>query len=239
MTIPIVALDVASSEHAFAIVDQLGDACGFYKVGLQLYGADGPRVVEWLRNHGKSVFVDLKAHDIPNTVRGVARSVAGLGASLFTVHGAGGEAMIRAAVEGVREGQGASCKVLVVTVLTSFDAEGYGAAVGRSGVDLSAEVERLSAVAVAAGAQGVVCSGREAAMVRARYGGALDTLVPGVRAPGAASQDQARVVSAREAARAGASYAVLGRAVTMAPSPRAAYLALKRELAEEPLPQAP
>ena len=239
MTIPIVALDVASFDDAVAIVDRLGEDCDFYKVGLQLFSADGPDVVEWLRGEGKSVFVDLKAYDIPNTVRGVARSVAALGASLFTVHGAGGEAMIRAAVEGAREQGGNSCKVLVVTVLTSFDADGYSAAVGRIGVDLAAEVGRLSAVAVSAGAQGVVCSGREASMIRDRFGGALETLVPGVRAAGSASQDQARVVTASEAVLAGATYAVLGRAVTAASSSRDAYLALKAELAEKPLPQAP
>lgn len=239
MTRPIVALDVPSFGDAVAIVDRLGDDCDFYKVGLQLFGADGPDVVEWLRGEGKAVFVDLKAHDIPNTVRSVARTVAAMGASLFTVHGAGGEAMVRAAVEGAQDEGGHGCKVLVVTVLTSFDADAYSAAVGRSAVDLTAEVERLSSVAHVAGAGGVVCSGLEAAMVRDRFGGSLETLVPGVRATGSARQDQARVVTAAEAAKAGASYVVLGRAVTAAPSPRDAFLALKAELGEKPLPQAP
>ena len=162
VTRPIVALDVPSFDDAVALVDRLGDTCDFYKVGLELYAAAGPDIVEWLRTEEKSVFVDLKAHDIPNTVRGVARSVAALGASLLTVHGAGGEAMIRAAVEGAGAQDGSGCGILVVTVLTSFDAAGYcrDGAAGES--TSSTDVRRLARVAKVAGAFGVVCSGREA-----------------------------------------------------------------------------
>jgi orotidine-5'-phosphate decarboxylase len=230
MTRAIVALDVPTFDAAVAMVDRIGDDCDFYKVGLELYAADGPDIVEWLRAEEKSVFVDLKAHDIPNTVRGVARSVAALGASLLTVHGAGGEAMIRAAVEGAGAQDGSGCGILVVTVLTSFDPAAYSAASGRSSVDLSAEVARFSDLAQASGAYGVVCSGHEAAMARERSGGALRVLVPGVRPKGGATQDQARVVTPEAAAAAGASYVVLGRAVTAADDPAAAYRELSAAL---------
>lgn len=226
----IVALDVPSFDTAIALVERLGDACEFYKVGLELYSADGPRVVRWLRKHGKSVFVDLKAHDIPNTVRGAARRVADLGASLFTVHAAGGEAMVRAAVDGAGPQTESGCAVLAVTVLTSFDAASYGAATGRSPVTIADEVARLSGVAKAAGAFGVVCSGHEAAMVRDGFGGSLRILVPGVRAAGADSHDQSRVVTAAQAAAAGASYIVLGRAVTQAGDPASALRGILGEL---------
>jgi orotidine-5'-phosphate decarboxylase len=231
VTRPIVALDVPTFESAASIVDLLGDACDFYKVGLQLYAADGPRVVKWLRDSGKSVFVDLKAYDIPNTVRGVARSVADHGAALLTVHGAGGEAMVRAAVEGAGAQDGSGCGVLVVTVLTSFDSPAYSAAVGRPSVDISAEVSRLAGVADGCGAHGVVCSGQEAGLVRTAFGGRLRTLVPGVRPKGGATHDQSRVVTAAEASAAGAAYVVVGRAVTGSADPRSALAQIRGELA--------
>lgn len=239
MTRPIVALDVPSFEQARALVGRLGADADFYKVGLELYAADGPRAVEWLRGEGKEVFVDLKAYDIPNTVLGVARSVAALGASLLTVHGAGGERMVRAAVEGAGGQDGTGCGVLVVTVLTSFDAAGYAAASGRGPVDIGAEVERLAAIASAAGAHGIVCSGHEVARIRARFGPSLRPLVPGVRPAGGAAHDQARVVTPSAASEAGAAYVVLGRAVTAAADPAAALRGIRAELAERPLPQAP
>ncbi|HYV98238.1 MAG TPA: orotidine-5'-phosphate decarboxylase [Gemmatimonadaceae bacterium] len=229
MTRPIVALDVPTADAARRIVADLGDACDFYKVGLQLFAAEGPAIVRWLREQGKSVFVDLKAHDIPNTVRGVAASVAALGASLFTVHGSGGEAMVRAAVEGAAAVPGSQCGVLVVTVLTSFDAATYAEAAGRDSVDVTAEVLRLADIADRAAAKGVVCSGREASAVRDRFA-QLEVLVPGVRSAGGATQDQARVVTASQAARAGAAYVVLGRAVTASSDPAGALRAMAREL---------
>lgn len=237
VTRPIVALDVPTRAAAVSIVERLGDDCDFYKVGLQLFAADGPKVVEWLRGAGKSVFVDLKAHDIPNTVRGAAKSVAALGASLVTVHGIGGEAMVRAAVDGANEASEGRCGVLVVTVLTSFDGLSYGAATGRGSLDIAAEVGRLAAIADVSHAQGVVCSGREAAMVAARFP-ELSVLVPGVREAGQPAQDQARAVTPEEAAEAGVAYVVLGRAVTTANDPHAKYVALKATLSKKALPQA-
>ena len=228
MTRAIVALDYPSAREAQALVERLGEECDFYKVGLELFAADGPGFVEGLRREGKSVFVDLKAHDIPNTVKGVAARVAALGASLFTVHGIGGEAMIRAAVDGAGEQSGAGCGVLVVTVLTSFDSAGYSSALGRA-VDIATEAMRLSSMAYDAGAHGVVCSGKEAGAIRTQFA-SLATLVPGVRPAGANTHDQARVVTPVEAAAAGVSYIVLGRAVTTAADPRESLRAINRQL---------
>ncbi len=225
-TVPIVALDVPTAERAMAIVEALGAACRFYKVGSELYTAAGPSVVRALVDRGADVFLDLKFHDIPNTVRQAARSAGALGARLLTVHAVGGTSMVAAAVDGAGDG----CGVLAVTVLTSQDAAGLAAAWGRASVEVSAEVLRLADVAREAGAHGVVCSGHEAAAVRARCGSALRTLVPGVRFADGAAHDQVRVVTPREAAAAGAGYVVLGRAVTGAADPAAALERARAEL---------
>ena len=214
--IPIVALDVASADDALALVDELGDACRFYKVGSELFTACGPAVVHALRDRGVDVFLDLKFHDIPQTVGGAVRSAASLGVRLLTVHASGGEAMLRAAV--LAAGDPASCGVLAVTALTSLSAGQLGAVWGRS-ADLSVteEVLRLASLAQQAGAHGVVCSGEEAAAIKARFGSSLATLVPGIRLSGGSAHDQARVVTPAEAAAAGARYVILGRVVTAAP----------------------
>ena len=222
---PIVALDVPSADAALALAARL-DPAGFYKVGLELFTAAGPSVVDALRARGARIFLDLKLHDIPNTVAGAARSAARLGVDLLTVHGAGGEAMLRAAVDGAGE----ECRVLAVTVLTSMDGAALAEATGRPGVTVADEVLRLGAAAAAAGAHGVVCSGHEAAAVRDRWDGALATLVPGVRLAGDAAGDQRRVVTPAEAARAGARYVILGRTVTAAADPAAALARARREL---------
>jgi orotidine-5'-phosphate decarboxylase len=228
----IVALDVATMTDAQALVRRLGSACDFYKVGLELFAAEGPEVVRWLRGEGKRVFVDLKLHDIPNTVRGAARSVARLGASLLTVHASGGTDMIAAAVAGAAEGaaEGAACGILGVTVLTSMDAAGVEQAWGRQQVAVQGEVERLAGLVVDAGAAGIVCSGHEAAGVRARYGGRLGLLVPGIRLAGCATHDQRRVMTPSAAAAAGARWLILGRAVTGSADPVAAMAAVRAEL---------
>lgn len=227
---PIVALDVPDRSAAQAIVQRLGDACDFYKVGLELFAAEGPDVVRWLRDAGKSVFVDLKLHDIPNTVRGAAQSVARHGASLLTVHASGGSEMIRAAVEGAAEGSG-SCSILGVTILTSMDGAGIGEAWGRPEVDVSAEVIRLAGLVQGGGGAGIVCSGHEAAAVRASFGDALGLLIPGIRLPGGDTHDQRRVMTPRAAADAGARWLILGRAVTGAADPVAAMSLVSTSLA--------
>jgi orotidine-5'-phosphate decarboxylase len=211
-----VALDVPSADAALAIVDELSDSCRFYKIGGELFTASGPQVVRLVRETGSEVFLDLKYHDIPNTVRGAVRSAAALGVRLLTVHALGGLAMLRAAAE--EAGEAGHCGVLAVTLLTSLREADAAALWGRApsnfrGTD---EVLRLADLAAEAGVLGVVCSGAEARAVKERFGGRLAVLIPGVRLSGAASQDQARVVTPAEAAATGADYVVLGRAVTAA-----------------------
>ena len=230
----IVALDVATAGDARALIQRLGDDCDFVKVGSELFTGAGPDVVALLRREGvapdrpdgREVFLDLKLHDIPNTVRGAARRAAALGARLLTVHATGGTAMMEAAVEGA----GPDCGVLAVTVLTSLDAPALGTVWGRAIERVEDEVLRLARLARRAGAHGIVCSGWEAAAVRAEHGDALRVLVPGVRLAGAAAHDQRRVATPGEAATAGASYVVVGRAVTADPDPRQALERIVREL---------
>jgi orotidine-5'-phosphate decarboxylase len=227
--VPIVALDVPDAGRALALVRLLGDSCGLYKIGGELFTASGPSVVEAVRGEGKEVFLDLKFHDIPNTVRASARSAASHGASLITVHAIGGRAMIAAAVEGAA----AQCGVLAVTVLTSMDAGAYSEAVGKGVSSVPDEVGRLAKLASDSGAHGVVCSGHEVARIRADNADRLATLVPGVRLAGDSANDQSRVVTPADAARAGATYIVLGRTVTASADPVAAMELVRAELLVE------
>jgi len=225
---PIIALDVPTAEDALQLVDELAGRCRFYKVGNELFTAAGPNVVRELRARGSDVFLDLKFHDIPHTVAGGVRNAARLGARLVTVHASGGSAMLQAAAQA----GGDSCGVLAVTVLTSLETSDIASAWGRNDpLTISAEVMRLAELSAAAGVHGVVCSGREAASVRGRFGDRLAVLVPGVRQAGAATHDQARVVTPREAGEAGARYVVVGRMVTAAPDRCAAMDQVLRDLA--------
>jgi orotidine-5'-phosphate decarboxylase len=228
---PIVALDVASLESALALARSLGGRCRFFKVGSELFTAAGPDVVRALRDElGAEVFLDLKFHDIPNTVAGSVRSAARLGARLLTVHASGGAPMLEAAHSAARDAAGGGCDILAVTVLTSLDPPTLSAAWGRSDA-LSAEQEvlRLAGLAVGAGLHGIVCSGEEARAVRDRFGDRLAMLVPGIRLAGGDAHDQRRVMTPAAAQSAGARYLILGRAVTAAPDPAAA---MERVLAE-------
>ncbi len=230
---PIVALDVPDAASARALVGRLGEHCAYYKVGLELFAAAGPSIVEWLGGEGKRVFVDLKLHDIPNTVRAAARNVARHGAALLTVHAAGGVEMIQAAVAGAREGQGdraSSCDIIGVTILTSADGASIGRSWGRGPVDVATEVVRLAGMVREGGGAGIVCSGHEAAVVRRVLGDSLGLLIPGIRLAGGEAHDQRRVMTPREAADAGARWLILGRAVTGAPDPVAAMLAIHESL---------
>jgi len=227
--VPIVALDYPDSLSALRLVSQLGESCRFYKVGSELFTASGPSVVEAIRREGCDVFLDLKLHDIPNTVAGAMRRIRGMGVRLATVHASGGRAMIEAAVQAA----GSECGVLAVTVLTSLDSRALGEVVGAESADVAASVLRLAALASASGARGVVCSGEEARLVRARLGSSLELLVPGVRLPGDAPGDQSRIVTPEAAAAAGADYLVLGRTVTAAADPEAAMRAVLEQLSVE------
>ena len=218
-TIPIIPLDVPTAHDALELVDYFGEQCRFYKVGNELFTAAGPPIVREIRARDRDVFLDLKFHDIPNTVAGGVRNAAAMGARLVTVHAAGGMAMLDAAVEAA----GDWCGVLVVTLLTSLDEAEVARIWGRTDpLDVGAEVLRLCELAIKAGAHGVVCSGREAASVRERFGDRLAVLVPGVRAAAGAVHDQSRVVTPRDVAQSGARYAVIGRMVTGAADRRAA-----------------
>ena len=227
-TTPIVALDYPTADAALALVNALGDACRFYKIGSELFTAEGPKVVREVQARGASVFLDLKFHDIPNTVSGAVRNAARLGVRLLTVHASGGVAMLRAAAEAAASVP--DCGVLAVTVLTSLDSQALGQSWGRTVPDVNAEVLRLAELASDAGLHGIVCSGLEAAQVGTRFGDRLATLVPGVRLPGGATQDQARVVTPRAAREAGARYIILGRAVTAAAAPLDAMKSVRADL---------
>ena len=223
---PIVALDVASAELALALVRRLGDYCRFYKVGSELFTVAGPDLVRRIRDDGNDVFLDLKFHDIPNTVRRAVESAAGLGVRLVTAHASGGRQMLEAAVEGAA----ARCGVLAVSVLTSLDGRELAESWGRPSLVVEVEVMRLARLAAAAGAQGIVCSGAEARAVRIELGNRFELLVPGIRLPGAETHDQARAVTPAEAVAAGATYLVLGRTVTGAADPRAAMEEVRRSM---------
>jgi orotidine-5'-phosphate decarboxylase len=229
-TVPIVALDVSDAASAIHIVDALGELCRFYKVGAELYSAVGPDMVRTLTGRGCEVFLDLKLHDIPHTVRGGCRNAGRAGARIVTVHAVGGVEMMAAAVEGARQGS-PRCEVFAVTVLTSLDATRLSTAWGRTpAAEVGTEVVRLAGLAREAGAAGVVCGGPEIERVRAAYGRALSILVPGVRLEGSSADDQQRVSTARAAAAAGADYVVVGRTVTGTPDLRASMQRVVSEL---------
>lgn len=213
----IVALDVPSLEQALELVNHLGDTVGWYKVGLELFTAAGPRALTALGERGKQIFLDLKLHDIPNTVGRAAAAASGTGADLLTVHAAGGPDMIRAAVEAAP-----TCRILAVTALTSLDARKLPAHFRRD-LPLEEIVLALTEEALGAGAAGVVLAGAEVAKVKSRFGARCLCVVPGVRPPDAARDDQARTVTPGEALRAGADFLVIGRAVTAAHVPLAAW----------------
>jgi len=227
-TEPIVALDYFALGNALSMVRTLGDLCRFYKVGSELYTAVGPAAVTAIRDLGCDVFLDLKFHDIPSTVRAAVRTAATHGVRLVTVHASGGRAMLEAAVDGA--GRHERCGVVAVTVLTSLSAESLAPVWGRDVNTITDEVMRLAGIAADAGVHGVVCSGEEAVAVRSRYGNRLALVVPGVRLPGGATHDQSRVVTPAAARAAGAQYAVVGRAVTGAQDPRAAMGAVREGL---------
>jgi orotidine-5'-phosphate decarboxylase len=230
--IPIVALDVPTADDALRLAQTLGPRCGFYKVGSELFTSAGPDIVRALRDElGADVFLDLKFHDIPNTVAGAIRSAARLGARLLTVHASGGLPMLRAAQQAAAEESGGACGVLAVTALTSFSPAVLGAVWGRTDtLEMEREVLRLAGFAAEAALHGIVCSGAEVAAVRGAYGDRLAPLVPGIRLPGGAAHDQARVMTPSAAQAAGARYLILGRAVTAADDPAAAMEQVLAEL---------
>lgn len=228
----IVALDLPSARAALDLVDRLGDAVRWYKVGPVLHVADGPAVVRALRERGRSVFLDLKWHDIPSTVAGAVTAAREGGVALATVHLAGGARMLAAAVaaRGAAGAPGDGLRLVGVGVLTSLDADGYAAVVGRPVPDVAAEQQRLVRLGVEAGLDGFVAAAPEAHAVRAAAGPRALIVVPGVRRVTDAAADQARTATPREAVEAGADYVVVGRPVTRAADPAREALALAAEL---------
>lgn len=223
----IVALDLSTAAAAHNIVAAVGDSASHYKVGMQLYTAEGPSVVRELVAAGRRVFLDLKYHDIPTTVAAAVTEAGRLGVSMLTVHSSGGGKMLRAAVEAGRKIDPAM-KILAVTVLTSLgdnDLERVGIR-GR----VQDQVIRLAALALADGCHGVVASAREAGQLRSELGPDFAIVTPGVRPAGAEHDDQARVVTPAEAIAAGATYIVVGRPITAAADPASEARAILAEI---------
>lgn len=225
----VVALDLPTAEQARALVARIGHRAGMYKVGSQLFTAAGPGFVRELVDAGRRVFLDLKYHDIPNTVGGAVAAAAALGVALVDVHASGGRAMIEAAAAACR---GTATRLLAITVLTSHER----ATLAETGVAGSVEeaVRRLALLARAAGADGVVASPHEVALIREACGADFLVVTPGIRPAGTAVGDQARAARPAAALQAGADYLVVGRPITAAADPIAAIRAILAELGPEP-----
>jgi orotidine-5'-phosphate decarboxylase len=229
-----VALDFPAARAAEALVARLDPAqCGV-KVGKELFVAAGPDLVHALAARGFSVFLDLKFHDIPNTVAGACAAATRLGVAMLNVHASGGRAMLRAAREAVdraaREAGRAPPLLIAVTVLTSL-ADADLAEVGFAD-GAAAQVLRLAALAQDCGLDGVVCSAQEAAALRAARGPSFKLVTPGIRLAGATQDDQARIVTPQAAVAAGADFLVIGRPITQAPDPLATLVAINASLAK-------
>lgn len=229
----IVALDVPSAEAALRVAQKLHGHVGMFKVGKELFTAAGPAVARDLVALGEQVFLDLKYHDIPNTVRAAAHQAGLLAANMLTVHASGGRKMLEAAVDGVRaaakaRGMAQPTRVLAVTALTSLGAEDL-AEIGFLGSP-EAVVVRLARLAQSAGADGVVASPREIAAIRQACGSKFLIVTPGIRPAAGATDDQARTATPESAVLAGADYLVIGRPITGAADPAAAADAIAREM---------
>ena len=217
----IVALDFPDPESAWALVERLPTDT-WYKVGLELFTRGGPPVVERLVREGRNVFLDLKLHDIPNTVAGAVRSASRLGARLLTVHASGGEAMLRAAAEAAdAAGSDGRLRLLAITVLTSLDDEALAAVMGPDAT-VEETVGRLAGLARESGIDGAVSSVNECRAIKLACGDEFLVVTPGIRLAGQGVQDQARVATPAIAAAAGADYLVVGRTITRADDPLAA-----------------
>jgi orotidine-5'-phosphate decarboxylase len=220
----IVALDVSSAAEAQKLVARIGDAAGIYKVGLQLFTAEGPGIVRDLVSSGRRVFLDLKLHDIPTTVALAVKSAAELRVDMLTLHASGGSAMLRAATEAAA----GRLNLLAVTVLTSLSDEDMQE-IGIAG-RVSDQVLRMAALAQSAGCQGIVTSPREALMVRKALGEGFAIVTPGIRPAGAETNDQQRIATPAQAMNNGVSHIVVGRPITHASDPAKAAQAIISEM---------
>jgi len=221
----IVALDFPTETEALNLVEQLGTGVGFYKIGLQLFTKYGPPIVERIKAVGAKVFLDLKFHDIPNTVKHSVISARELGVDMMTIHLSGGAKMIQAAVAGLGDSQ---ALVLGVTVLTSSNRETLREIAVES--EVADQVLRLAKLGVDSGLRGVVASPQEITLLRQALGDQLKIVTPGVRPAWAEANDQQRTMTPAEAIRAGADYLVIGRPITAQPDPKAATRRILEEL---------
>ena len=220
----IVALDVPTRKEALALIDQLRDRISSFKIGLQLYTAEGPEIVRAVRTTGAHVFLDLKLYDIPNTVARAVESAFALGVQMLTVHLSGGGEMIRAAIAA----RNTDMSVLGVTVLTSANDE----TLRETGISdkIDNHVLRLARLGVEHGIDGIVASPREVKMLRAQFGDKIKIVVPGIRPSWSDAGDQKRVMTPREAIEASADFLVIGRPITAHPTPREALERILDEL---------
>jgi orotidine-5'-phosphate decarboxylase len=223
------AIDTPDLAKAQALVHMVSGTVGGIKLGLEFFGAHGPKGVSAVVGAGTPLFLDLKLHDIPNTVAGAVRAAAPLEPMLLTIHAAGGPAMMRAAVDAAASAEGKRrVKLLGVTVLTSLD-DGDLPVIGQQG-PVGEQVRRLALLARDSGLDGVVCAPQEVTALRALLGPDFLLVVPGIRPAGVQSGDQKRVMGPRTAMQAGADYLVVGRPITEARHPGAAALAILNEL---------
>ncbi|BCL38854.1 orotidine-5'-phosphate decarboxylase [Nostoc sp. MS1] len=228
----IVALDVGDEESAIALIDRL-ESVTFWKVGLELFTSAGPRILEVLKSRQKRIFLDLKFHDIPNTVAGACRSAARYGVDLMTIHATSGKDALKAAKEAVEEGAIQAgvkpSKLIAITVLTSISSR-------QLALDLKVPVELpeyaldMALMAQEAGLDGAVCSPQEVTQLRQVCGGDFVLVCPGVRPTWAAMGDQKRSLTPAEALQAGADYLVIGRPITAADEPELAWKRISQEL---------
>lgn len=222
------AIDTSDLDAALTLAELLSGEVGGLKLGKEFFTAHGPNGVAKIAATGHRIFLDLKFHDIPNTVAGAVCSSAALGVYMLTIHASGGAEMMRAAVEAAKAGTGTPPLILAVTVLTSLD-EGDLAAIGQTG-SVAEQVSRLAALAKSAGVDGAVCSPLEIATLKPALGADFALVVPGVRPDWAASDDQKRVMTPGDAVAAGADYLVIGRPITRADDPVSAARRIADEL---------
>jgi orotidine-5'-phosphate decarboxylase len=226
----IVALDLPGIDQALDMVERLGDATDFYKVGSPLFTRAGPPLVRELRGMGKRVFLDLKYHDIPSTVANAVTAAAEMDVELLTVHASGGAAMMAAARAAADAFGDAAPKLLGVTILTSFSAADVEQVWNKEIISMRDEVVRLAGIAADAGVHGVVTSPLEVEALKRRHGAGFLVVTPGIRAPGDRLGDQTRTASPADAARAGADYLVVGRPVLTAADPVAVIESMRAEI---------
>ncbi|MGB4703845.1 MAG: orotidine-5'-phosphate decarboxylase [Candidatus Saccharicenans sp.] len=227
----IIALDVKNRDEARKVLESLPEA-RIFKVGLELFTAEGPAMIELVKSYGKEVFLDLKLHDIPNTVAGAVSSAVRHGISMLTLHTSGGREMMSKAVESARETAEKEGKpvplLLGVTVLTSLsdsDLEEIGYR-----LDSKNQVLRLARLAVDSGLQAIVCSPQEIELLRSELGSEIKLITPGIRPAWAEAQDQKRIMTPAEAISKGADFLVIGRPITQAPVPQEAFSRVVEEL---------